>query len=91
MTPAIRAAGVMDLQTILALEVSIQELPHWPRTEYERYVTMPGALDRVLCVAETDGVLLGFAAAASNASIPGLVELENIAVLPTMRRSGIGR
>ena len=91
MIPAIRSAQATDLGAILAIERSEPELPHWAVAEYERYVRAPGAPDRALCVAERDGVILGFAAAALSAGNPEAAELESIAVLPRMRHNGIGR
>ena len=92
MTSAIRIARALDLPEVLSLERSTPELPHWPRSEYERYVAMPAtALDRVIFVAEEAEVLVGFAAAALSSASSRMAELESIAGVPGMRRSGVGR
>ena len=92
MTVSIRVAKQTDLREILAIERSTPELPHWAGTEYERYVTAAELpLDRILFVAEATETIVGFTAAALHPSLVHIAELESIAVVPRMRRFGIGR
>ncbi len=92
MTISIRVAQRTDIGRILDIERSTPDLPHWPQSEYERYIALPEtALDRVIFVAEQAETTVGFAAAALPSLIPQIAELESIAVLPSARGAGIGR
>ena len=87
----IRWAGWGDLPVVVALERAIPELPHWSEAEYARYLGDVAGKTRLLLVAETEGSVCGFAAAAMGAADARMAELESLAVVPAERRGGVAR
>ena len=89
----VRAAGVADLDAVVALERSVAEAPHWGAAEYAAIVASGDeGVRRCLFVAEVDGRVIGFAVGKAVGSGPeGLGELESVAVNVAVRRLGVGR
>jgi ribosomal-protein-alanine N-acetyltransferase len=85
----VRAGVESDLRAVMALERATPEAPHWSDAEYAAAIGGGGGyVRRRLFVAETDGVVIGFAVG----KVAGdLAELESIAVDLRMRRGGVGR
>jgi ribosomal-protein-alanine N-acetyltransferase len=81
----IRPAVRDDLAWVLAIEQSSPAAAHWTRPQYEAAVEQP---ERLFLIAEQEGSLAGFMVAFIGTAE---WELENIAVLPSARRCGIGR
>ncbi len=90
----IRPATAADLDAILALERSIDNAPHWPRSSYAEVLAPAAtAVARALLLAEDQAAqIVGLAVIALRAHDPEPTgELESIAVAPSARRAGIGR
>ena len=90
----IRSATAADLDAIVALERSIENAPHWPRSSYaEILLPAASAVARALLLAEDQAAqIVGLAVIALRAHDPEPTgELESIAVAPSARRAGIGR
>jgi [ribosomal protein S18]-alanine N-acetyltransferase len=92
----VRTAMVEDLPSIVEMEESIGEAPHWPKAEYAAIVSadqdMRTTISRCLMVAETEGHLLGFAVGKIIGSgSKSIAELESVAVRESARRGGVGR
>ena len=87
----VRAAGVVDLAGVVALERRVAEAPHWGEGEYSAIVDGDGLVRRCLLVAE-EGQLLGFAVGkVIGVGADGLGELESVVVAEAVRRGGVGR
>jgi [ribosomal protein S18]-alanine N-acetyltransferase len=88
---SIRHARPEDVPSVVTLERSVAEAPHWPEDEYRRVVSSGkgASVSRCLFVAEKEGFLLGFAVGSVIAAV-GQAELESVAVLAEGRRSGVG-
>lgn len=86
---SVRAGVAADLAAVIALERGAAEAPHWGEVEYVAAIDGGGDyVRRRLLVAETDGVVIGFAVG----KVAGEVaELESVAVDLRMRRCGVGR
>ena len=82
-----RAAVSEDLPTVVELERSVAEAPHWVERDYAEIVAGAG-LRRCLFVAEAVDGLAGFAVGKVVADVG---ELESIAVQPGSRRAGVGK
>ena len=80
----IRAAIHSDLDAVLAIERASRTAAHWPRALYE---TAIGNNQRLFLIAERGDELVGFILASTAIQE---WELENIAVLPSVRRQRIG-
>ena len=92
----LREGRVEDIDAVLAMERETAEAPHWTRKEYGVIFSSrdgDGSLHRCLMVAATGAQLLGF-------SVAGVIradatecwgEVENMAVIHSARRMGIGR
>jgi ribosomal-protein-alanine N-acetyltransferase len=92
----IRAGHVTDIASVVQLERSMQEAPHWAAAEYAAIMNsdkdLQVAVRRSLLVAEAEARLLGFAVGkvlVSEALV--LAELESVAVSVSARRQGVGR
>jgi ribosomal-protein-alanine N-acetyltransferase len=90
----IRPATFEDLDTIVDLERSVIEAPHWSKKEYRAAlgVVAGEGLRRCLLVAEDDGKVVGFAVGKAielGENTQG--ELESVAVVDGARRGGVGR
>ena len=81
----IRPATPGDIPAVLALERASETAAHWSQGEYE-LVFNAGATPRSLLVAE-DLTIVGFIMVRT---LGPEWEIENVAVLPTARRCGIG-
>ena len=81
----IRPATRGDIPAVLALERASETAAHWSQGEYE-LVFDAGATPRNLLVAE-DLTIVGFIMVRT---LGPEWEIENVAVLPTARRRGIG-
>jgi ribosomal-protein-alanine N-acetyltransferase len=77
-----------DLQRVLEIAQSLKEAPHWPRAAYLAALDPQGSPRRIALVAETDGVLAGFAIATL---LPPQAELEMIAVAAERQQRGVAR
>ncbi len=89
----IRRAAATDTDALLALEHSVPEAAHWSTAEYVQILhpeSQEAALRRWIFVAE-DGELKGFIVV-KLLRVGGTVEaeIENLAVAPQARRSGLG-
>ena len=85
MDALIRAAIQSDLDAVLAIERASPTAAHWARAQYEAAISNN---EKLFMVAEKEHSVLGFLLAS------GAIqewELENIAVLPSARRRGIGK
>ena len=80
----IRAAIQSDLDAVLAIEQASPPAAHWRRAHYESAI---GNNERLFLVAEREPSVVGFLMASTAVQE---WELENIAVLPSVRRQGIG-
>jgi ribosomal-protein-alanine acetyltransferase len=80
----IRAAIQSDLDAVLAIEQASPTAAHWPRSRYETAISNNQDFFRL---AVRRGLILGFLVASTAVQE---WELENIAVLPSARRQGIG-
>ena len=90
----IRFATAADLDAIVALERSIENAPHWPRSSYaEILLPAASAVARALLLAEDQAAqIVGLAVIALREHDPEQAgELESVAVAPSARRAGIGR
>jgi ribosomal-protein-alanine N-acetyltransferase len=92
----VREAVTADLDSILSLERATATAPHWPRAAYSAILDAAAIPQRCLFVAHAEDSISGFAVgllhpAASDSSVHRLAELESVAVVPSVRRSGIGR
>ena len=89
----VRAAGVADLDAVVALERSVAEAPHWGAAEYAAIVASGDeGVRRCLFVAEVEGRVVGFAVGKVIGAGPeGSAELESVAVDVAARRMGAGR
>jgi ribosomal protein S18 acetylase RimI-like enzyme len=76
----IRGAAPADLPMIAAIQFGSQEASQWPPESY---------LEHRCIVADERGMVRGFLVARDTA--PGEHEILNVAVAPSVRRSGIGR
>jgi [ribosomal protein S18]-alanine N-acetyltransferase len=85
----VRAGVEGDLAGVIVLERASAEAPHWGEAEYAAAIGGDGDyVRRRLFVAETDGVVIGFAVG----KVAGEVaELESVAVDVRLRRGGVGR
>lgn len=87
---AIRVATAVDLDAIFLIEQQAITGAHWPRATYEA-ITAAGKDSqprRAILVFERADEVLGFCVVSA---ISTESELENIAVVPNARGSGIGR
>ncbi|MDP9050769.1 MAG: GNAT family N-acetyltransferase [Acidobacteriota bacterium] len=90
MTFQLRSAESSDIESILILERSTENAPHWPLTAYSAIVE--DALSRrCLIVAEAGDRLAGFAVGSNQAGQTTAGELESVVVAADCRRAGIGR
>jgi ribosomal-protein-alanine acetyltransferase len=80
----IRAAIQSDLDAVLAIEQASPTAAHWSRAQYESAISNQESL---FLVAELGHSVVGFLMASTAVRE---WELENIAVLPSGRRQGIG-
>ena len=80
----IRAAIQSDLDAVLAIEQASPTAAHWQRAHYESTI---GNDESVFLVAEREHSVVGFLMASTTVQE---WELENIAVLPSACRQGIG-
>jgi ribosomal-protein-alanine N-acetyltransferase len=89
----VRAAGVSDLDAVVALERSVAVAPHWGAAEYAAIVASGDeGVRRCLFVAEVEGRVVGFAVGKVIGAGPkGSAELESVAVDVAARRMGAGR
>ncbi|MFP5229305.1 MAG: GNAT family N-acetyltransferase [Acidobacteriota bacterium] len=96
MTFAIRAMQSGDLEAVLLIAAESPEAPQWPRLAYTPYLAAdPGnsALRRAAWVATDEGGPAVHAFACATLLLDGvqnLCQLDSTAVLPTVRRQGIG-
>jgi ribosomal-protein-alanine acetyltransferase len=82
---AIRAAVPADIAAILRIDRDSPTAAHWPESVYQEAL---GQCSRMVLVAEGQEGTLGFLVA-STAAVEW--ELENIAVMSSARRRGVGR
>jgi ribosomal-protein-alanine N-acetyltransferase len=91
----IRAANGGDLPSVIQLERTTPEAPHWAEAEYGAIVTpveFGAAMRRCLFVAEAESALLGFAVGKVLVSETlRLAALESVAVSMPARRVGVGK
>lgn len=80
----IRAAIQSDLDAVLAIEEASPTAAHWQRAQYESALSNNETL---FLIAEREHSVVGFLMASTAVQE---WELENIAVLPSARRQGIG-
>ncbi|SRR5579885_671616 len=80
----IRAAIQSDLDAVLAIEQASPLAAHWPRAQYE---TAIGNREKLFLIADRGHSVVGFLLASTSIQE---WELENIAVVPSARRQGIG-
>jgi len=80
----IRRGTTDDLDQVMALARDAETAPHWQAADYHAIFHS----HRLLLVAERVSQIIGFVVAHD---IAGEWELENIAVAPSRRRSGIGK
>jgi len=98
MTLLIRPMQQGDLAQVRTLIAACPEAPQWPAASYLNYLdaTEEGAIRRVALIAEYESNVAGFAAVSLLLDPPGEAaaenrcELESIAVLPRVRRHGVG-
>lgn len=83
----IRESVPFDLAAIVRIEQANASAAHWTESTYQQMWNDPSGA-RVCFVAENDGELLGFVV---GIDVAGEWELENIAVIPTAQKQGIGR
>lgn len=83
----IRAATPADIPQLVSLEQATPSAAHWDSKTYEQMFAAT-AVQRIVLVAELDGIACGFTAARIG---PGECELENIVVAQAHRRAGTGR
>lgn len=81
----IRAAIQSDLDAVIAIEEASPTAAHWPRAQHE---TAIGSNERLFLIVEREHSIVGFLAASI---VIQEWELENIAVLPSARRRGVGK
>ena len=86
----IRRMCAADIEQVMAIAVSLKDVPQWPRAAYVSALDKDSTPRRIALVAEEpDGsVVTGFAIASF---LPPQAELESIAVLAADQRRGIGR
>lgn len=82
----IRPAALADIPTILALERSSPGAAHWDEQEYSRILRGNTAAERLVLVAEENGII-GFIVARA---VGPEWEIENIAVAPQAMRQQLG-
>ena len=90
----IRPATFEDLDTVVELERSVIEAPHWSEKEYRAALGVAAGegLRRCLLVAEHDGKVVGFAVGkAIGLGEDAQAELESVAVVDGARRGGVGK
>lgn len=90
----VRRANVEDLHAVLGIAASSSLASHWARERYLQMLACPleAALQTALLVGEVAGAVVGCAAASALVTVdPPEVELENLAVLPSAQRCGVGR
>ncbi len=94
----IRPAEPRDIAGVLALDRATTNLPHWPQANYEEALESAqedkaaSAVRRCFLVAESQGVIAGFAVGSATVINDDTVaELESVAVAEACRGSGIGR
>jgi len=89
----IRLAYATDLDAVIRLERAAAEAPHWAEAEYAAmFAVGMDTIRRCLFVAETNGVVVGFAVGKIIGVGPGSSsELESVAVDVEARRGGVGR
>lgn len=88
-----RRANVDDIDAVLAVAASSSLASHWAGERYLQMLTCPpdAAVQAALLVGEVAGAVVGFAAASAIVTIdPPETELENLAVLPSAQRCGVG-
>jgi len=83
MSVTIRAAALPDLPAVLAIERQADGAAHWSPQQYE-----PRLVDGTLLIAEEGHAAVGFLCARE---IAGEWELENVAVIVSSRRQGVGQ
>ena len=83
----IRPMTAGDLDLLVEIAEGLEQEPHWPRLAYEA-VLDPASPRRIALVAESLGVLFGFAMARLT---PPQAELETIAVTAEFQRRGVAR
>ena len=81
----IRAAIDRDLGAVLEIEQLSPSAAHWPEAQYKLAIVQP---ERLFLVAEEEGAILGFLIAFTRTPE---WELENVAVLPSGRKRGVGQ
>ena len=82
---SIRAASPSDLASILQIERDSPAAAHWLESRYSEAIAQP---ERLVLVAEGSGHIAGFLVA--SIATPEW-ELENIVVIASARRQGVGR
>ena len=89
MSFTVRAMTVADLDTVLAIEQTASQAPHWSRAEYERCLAPQQSAPplRAAFVTESKAGVLGFAIGKIAA---GICELESIVVRKEARQQGTG-
>ena len=86
----IRAAGLGDLEQLIALERGIEAAPHWSEVVWRDALTVDPAgagLARVVYVGEDERGLTGFVV---GSCVGDVAELESIGVVETVQRGGVG-
>jgi [ribosomal protein S18]-alanine N-acetyltransferase len=83
---SIRSSTPFDLEAILRIEQANPSAAHWREEVYQQIWNSPET-DRVCFVADEGGELLGFVV---GREVLGEWELENLAVAPGRRHSGVG-
>lgn len=83
----IRPMQPADLDRVLSIAAALPTAPHWPRQTYLDALNPSGSPQRLALVAESAGLIVGFAILSILAPE---AELESIAVAPEAQRQGIG-
>lgn len=85
----LRSMRIDDVGRVLAIELSLRDAPHWPRTAYLTAIHPEGVPHRVALVAENDltRTVVGFAVAGLTGT---QAELETVAVASDQQHQGIG-
>ncbi len=81
----IRPMAERDLEAVLAIEHLSPAAAHWTQAQYTAAL---GRSERLALAAEEEGTILGFLVAFTGTPE---WELENVAVLPSARKRGVGR
>jgi ribosomal protein S18 acetylase RimI-like enzyme len=83
----VRGAGAADVEALLRVQGECVGAPVWSEGVWRRLLAGKGVV-RVVLVAEREAGVVGFVVVSCAV---GVAEVESVAVLPAVRRQGVGR